>query len=74
MRCLVALLLLSGVLAPQTPKPEQKGTIHGVVKDTTGAPVAGITVAARMVDQNKDSVVDGFVWLLKPEYRNGVLK
>jgi protocatechuate 3,4-dioxygenase beta subunit len=155
MRCLVALLFLSGVLAGQTAKPEQKGTIHGVVKDTTGAPIAGITVAAsygpgfgtrtlalpngqtvtaseraanaitdeagsyafaalapgiyslrtardpatetvkldagqevkvdfvippnptisgHVVDQNKDPVVDGFVWLLKPEYRNGVLK
>jgi protocatechuate 3,4-dioxygenase beta subunit len=155
MRCLVALFFLSGVLAAQTPKPEQKGTIHGVVKDTMGVPVAGITVAAshgagfgsrtltlptgqtitaseraanaisdeegsyafaalapgiyslktardpatetvrldagqevkvdfvvppnptisgHVVDQNKDPVVDGFVWLVKPEYRNGVLK
>ena len=47
MRCIVALLLLAGALAAQTPKPEQKGTIHGVVQDTTGAPVAGIMVSAR---------------------------
>jgi hypothetical protein len=47
MRCIVALLLLSELLAAQTPKPEQRGTIHGVVKDTTGAPVGGLRVSAR---------------------------
>jgi len=146
MRCIVALLLLLGALAAQTPTPEQKGTIHGVVKDTTGAPVAGIAVSARrspgarvpitailgpanavtndagaytfadlapgnytlktardpatkviqlnagqqvvvdflipanpiicgrVLDSNKRPVPGGFVWLLKPEYQDGVLR
>jgi hypothetical protein len=42
MRCRVALILLTGVLAAQTPKPDAKGTISGVVKDTSGTPVAEI--------------------------------
>jgi hypothetical protein len=153
MRVWVALLLLAGAACAQTPKADQKGTIHGVVKDTTGAPAVGITVSAshdpgsgyrsvllqngdvmleqagkavtdeagtfafdelapgtyslkaerdpaakvvkldagqeitvdfvipanpvisgHVVDQNKDPVVDALVWLLKPEYQNGVLR
>ncbi len=46
MRCLVAFLLLAGVMAAQETKPESKATISGVVKDTNGAPVAEVAVNA----------------------------
>jgi len=45
MRCLVALILLAGVLVAQTTTPDSKGAVAGVVKDTTGALVSGITVS-----------------------------
>jgi protocatechuate 3,4-dioxygenase beta subunit len=44
MRAGIALVVLTGVLAAQTPKPEPKGAIRGSVKDTTGIPVAGTSV------------------------------
>ena len=46
MRYAVALLFLAGALAAQTPKPEPKGAIRGVVKDSTGTPLADIAVTA----------------------------
>jgi protocatechuate 3,4-dioxygenase beta subunit len=43
LRCPVALFFFAGVLTGQT------GTIHGVVKDSIGAPAAGVTVEATEV-------------------------
>jgi len=48
MRCLVAFLLLTGILAAQEPKPEAEATISGVVKDTNGAPALEISVSASL--------------------------
>ena len=48
MRCLVAFLLLMGILAAQEPKPEAEATISGVVKDTNGAPALEISVSASL--------------------------
>ena len=44
MRCVAAILLLAGALMAQTPEPT--ATLSGVVKDSNGAPVAGLMVAA----------------------------
>lgn len=46
MRAILILAFLAGALVAQTDQPEPKGTIHGVVRDTSGIPVAGITVQA----------------------------
>jgi len=48
MRCLVAFLLLTGILATQEPKPKAEATISGVVKDTNGAAVLEISVSASL--------------------------
>ena len=154
MRAGISLVLLAGALAAQTTDADSKGTIRGAVTDTSGAPVAGITVEAfsgvearsatmgdgiirvggkttanvtddagkysvldltpgtyfvrterdsgssykqvkveagqeatldfvvsaklsisgRVFDRNEDPVIDGFVWLIEPEYQSGVLK
>ena len=62
MRCAVALLSLAGMLAAQTPTPEPKGAIRGLVRDSTGVPVSGISVEAALGDvvltiQNGSNVV-----------------
>jgi hypothetical protein len=44
MRALVTLALLAGALGAQTDEPEPKGAIRGVVKDSFGAAVSGVTV------------------------------
>jgi hypothetical protein len=46
MRGVIALAFLAGVLAAQTADPDAKSTIRGVVKDSNGLPVSGITVEA----------------------------
>jgi len=46
MRALVTLALLAGVLVAQTGDPDAKGTIRGVVRDSNGLPVSGISVEA----------------------------
>ena len=46
MRGVVALAFLAGVLGAQTTAPDAKCTIRGVVRDTNGLPVSGITVEA----------------------------
>jgi hypothetical protein len=50
MRCVVPLLVLAGMLAAQRPRPEPKGAIRGLVKDTAGVPVSGISVEAALGD------------------------
>ena len=42
MRCVVAIVLLASALAAQT--PEVTAVVSGIVKDSNGAPVAGVTV------------------------------
>ncbi|HUI58092.1 MAG TPA: carboxypeptidase-like regulatory domain-containing protein [Bryobacteraceae bacterium] len=49
MRCGLALLFLTGVILAQTPKPEPKGAIRGVVRDTAGSPVSGVSVTSPRV-------------------------
>jgi len=51
MRCAAAFLLVVA-LGAQTPKPETRASIRGVVKDTAGAPVADVTVQAFPVDRS----------------------
>ena len=46
MRCVVAILLLSGALTAQTEKTEATATLSGIVRDSNGAPIAGVMVAA----------------------------
>jgi hypothetical protein len=46
MRCGAAVLFLAGVLAAQPSRPDAKGTIRGVLKDTDGIPAIGLSVGA----------------------------
>jgi hypothetical protein len=49
MRILATLMCLIAALSAQTAQPRPKGSIHGVVKDTAGLPVAGVAVEAQPV-------------------------
>jgi hypothetical protein len=46
MRGVIALAFLAGVLVAQITGPDAKGTIRGVVRDSNGLPVSGISVEA----------------------------
>lgn len=46
MRVAVTIAFLAGILAAQTPEPDPKGAIRGVVRDSAGMPISGITVEA----------------------------
>jgi len=67
MRCGLALLLLVGVIAAQTPKREPTGTLRGVVKDTSGDPVSGVSVSTVRSAVGAGVAVNG-VYISRPPW------
>jgi hypothetical protein len=59
MRGGVALVILAGVLFAQVPQPKPKGAIKVTVKDTTGAPVAEISVGIRLDAASHNMIMAG---------------
>lgn len=69
MRCAITIFVCAGLVAAQTPASDPKGSIHGTVKDSNGAPVAGISVQAHPflgVDKSAAIVAAGMVVINAP--------